>query len=1403
MSTVEKQIVSKEHCFEPPFMDTNEIKAIKICLNIFKTPINALEWGSGKSTLFFSSTLPEGSSWFALEHDLCWFQEVKNNIEMCPDSCVLIEHVQPDRQFDGLTDGDFSTFCSYVMAPVRTGKKFDFILVDGRARVECMAVGWSLLNEHGVMVLHDAQREEYFTGVPRDCFSIRIINPNISVEGPISTLFMFKQQDVARRFAESLVGGLEDNIQLEMANITGFEKAVPSRDLSTGSLELITWNTLINRDQIKLYAGDVPDKKQYDDWIGLSINKSDYRHILHDITSPFPLPDNSVDAFQAEDVLEHIQFEKLPSVLNEIFRVLKPGGRFRLSVPDYGCDVLRERSQKNASGKIVFDPGGGGTQEDPGHVWFPRIDSVRNLIEKTAFAEYGSVDYLHYYNMDGSFVVKPVDYSKGHVERTPDFDERVRSPYRPMSIVIDLVKMPISGTDDQLRSPPKTFFIETTLGCNLRCPECAVGGGLIERSKGMMSYEQFRLIADKIRPYAKYVYLFIWGEPLLNPDIFKIIACTAEFAPCSISTNGMVLTQENAEKLIASGVRDIIFSIDGVSQEVYEKYRVGGDVDKAFQSLALLCEINKRQGNRVNIYPQFVVFRHNQHEMDRFAKKCAEMGLSSTFKAPYIRKGYSCYQYSENPNYQRPHFRDINQLRMAMKNCSDPREVFTVLVDGSVVLCCNDHNGSTNFGNVFKQTVMDVWNSPSYLKCRTDIISGKAPSFCIESCMVWFLEDREDAINNSAECYQRLLQEKSGILDEIISHKFSSLLAKQPEYFDEKFRSIDKKVISRKNKTTKDAIAMKHKHCLFLNTYYSSFLSSHYEKHPELFTAPYSIQKHSLQYEFFGDSDFYSKGLIKAGWDADDLVVNCIPLQQAWARENNFHEEGLSVAVEQIRRARPDVVYIQDLTICTKEFLALIRPHVNLIVAQIASPIPPTTHLADIDIMFSSFPHFVDRFRRDGITAYCQPLAFEPRVLVHLPYLQYQRRPIECSFVGGISRMHGKGYNLLDHLAEHTPIQFWGYGANTLPEESKILTRHHGEVWGKEMFYLLGSSKITINRHIDVAEEFANNMRLFEATGCGALLITDYKDNLNDLFEIGEEIVAYRSQEECAALIKYYLAHPEEAATIAKAGQERTLREHIYELRMEQTSEILMRHLRYKKEKGMFQAPNRVSDGYQAITQAEVTQAMESAWKDPVIPLKQRALVQKQLEQMYHGEVAVPFQVLANILDPVIRSGETLLEIGCASGYYYEILEYLLNKRLSYTGVDYSQPMIDMAKEYYPAASFFCCDGASLFFADRIFHVVISSCVLLHVPNWRQHVFETTRVSGAYVVASRTPVCKNRATHYMKKLAYGVETVELHFNESEFVREFLLNGLELIDAIQYQANPADDNYDVTYLFRRL
>jgi SAM-dependent methyltransferase len=589
--------------------------------------------------------------------------------------------------------------------------------------------------------------------------------------------------------------------------------------------------------------------------------------------------------------------------------------------------------------------------------------------------------------------------------------------------------------------------------------------------------------------------------------------------------------------------------------------------------------------------------------------------------------------------------------------------------------------------------------------------------------------------------------------------------------------------------------------CVFLNTYYEKFLTDHYRSNPNLRNASYQVQKSSLQSTCFGDCDFYSKGLMKAGWRSQDLIVNCNLLQESWNRENACNCEGLSIAIEQIRRLRPQVVYLQDLGIATRDFLAAIRPHVTLIVGQIASPIPPQADLAGFDIIISSFPHFVARLRQAGITAYYQPLAFDPLILDKIGHC---RKSYPVTFVGGISPVHGKGTELLEQLARLTPLEFWGYGADTLASGSPISNRHHGEIWGLEMFRLLAQSGITINRHIDVAENYANNMRLFEATGCGALLITDYKDNLNDLFEIGKEIVVYRSVEECASLINYYLAHPAAADEIAKAGQARTLRDHKYDQRMKQTAEILSRHLRYRSEKDLF-APldtARISYGHTPIAPAEITSAMTSAWQDIQIPIRQRALVQQELDSMYHGEVPIPFQVLADILRPFIRPGIELLEIGCASGYYYETLEYLLNARIKYTGADYSSPLVSMARDYYPQATFHVADGADLPFPDASFDMVVSSGVLLHVPNYTAHIAETVRVARELIAVHRTPVCRNRQTNYMKKFAYGVETVELIFNENEILSDFTALGLELIGMIEYHSNPAQDEYGATYLFRK-
>jgi len=111
------------------------------------------------------------------------------------------------------------------------------------------------------------------------------------------------------------------------------------------------------------------------------------------------------------------------------------------------------------------------------------------------------------------------------------------------------------------------------------------------------------------------------------------------------------------------------------------------------------------------------------------------------------------------------------------------------------------------------------------------------------------------------------------------------------------------------------------------------------------------------------------------------------------------------------------------------------------------------------------------------------------------------------------------------------------------------------------MYEIFHKSLMTLNHHIDVAGEYAGNARLFEATGVGTLLVTDWKKNLHEMYEPGQEVVAYRSAEECAELVQYYLEHDEEREAIARAGQERTLRDHTYYQRMLEFSEIVQRYL--------------------------------------------------------------------------------------------------------------------------------------------------------------------------------------------------------------------------------------------------
>jgi spore maturation protein CgeB len=366
---------------------------------------------------------------------------------------------------------------------------------------------------------------------------------------------------------------------------------------------------------------------------------------------------------------------------------------------------------------------------------------------------------------------------------------------------------------------------------------------------------------------------------------------------------------------------------------------------------------------------------------------------------------------------------------------------------------------------------------------------------------------------------------------------------------------------------------------LIVDTYYPAFLAQQYKSNKKLKSLDYENQLEILLSSCFGTSDFYSRHLNKLGCDSQDLLVNCVSLQHAWAKANNvplsqlalkvphrlfrlpvlgkflIELQGLmNVAVAQIKAYKPDVLYCQDMSFFPEDVLRELKLHVKLIVGQIACPLPPVSFIKGYDLILTSFPHFVDRLRSMGMNSEYFRIGFDERILENLGEV---KKDIGFSFVGGISRHHSGAISLLEYMSQYTDIRIFGYGANKLPLFSTIRKRHGGEVWGMDMYRALARSHITLNRHINVAENYANNMRLFESTGVGTLLLTDRKDNLTDLFKVGKEVIAYSSKEEAAELVRYYVQHPIEAESIAKAGQARTLREHTYYHRMKELIPIL------------------------------------------------------------------------------------------------------------------------------------------------------------------------------------------------------------------------------------------------------
>ena len=217
---------------------------------------------------------------------------------------------------------------------------------------------------------------------------------------------------------------------------------------------------------------------------------------------------------------------------------------------------------------------------------------------------------------------------------------------------------------------------------------------------------------------------------------------------------------------------------------------------------------------------------------------------------------------------------------------------------------------------------------------------------------------------------------------------------------------------------------------------------------------------------------------------------------------------------------------------------------------------------------------------------------------------------------------------------------------------------------------------------------------------------------------------------------------------------------------------------------------------------------LKDSWQSTGMPVRQRELVNRQLENYQQGKAVDVFDVIVAALQNLKGKdgGKSLLEVGCSSGYYSEVLK-IRNLPFSYTGCDYSEAFIALGRQYYPDVPFFVQDATALDFAESAFDVVVSGCCLLHIPDFEKAIAETARVARQYAIFHRTPVVTGVPHQYYRKQAYGIETVEIHFNEDELVNLFSRYGLKLIDTLTLSEEPfASDSdamrYDRTYICKK-
>jgi radical SAM protein with 4Fe4S-binding SPASM domain len=287
---------------------------------------------------------------------------------------------------------------------------------------------------------------------------------------------------------------------------------------------------------------------------------------------------------------------------------------------------------------------------------------------------------------------------------------------------------------------PSTLMIEPTNVCNLKCPACPTGNGTLPFRKGYIKTDAFKNLIDDMGPYANHAQLWGFGEPFLHPDILQMVAyCKKYGLLVRISTNGQLLeSADRAEEMVESGLDVLKVSLDGASQKTLGRYRVNASFDRIVAGIGSINAAKKKRGSRhPRVVLQFIVMRHNQHEIPIMQDLAAKFDMKYKQKTVWVEEDQT-QDLLPDSSYSRfvvdPRTQRLRPARPQPRLCPYPWDSAMINYDGSVVPCCKDPYRYHLFGNAFEENYKSIWHSRAFVTFRKRLLADRSKVRKCNSC---------------------------------------------------------------------------------------------------------------------------------------------------------------------------------------------------------------------------------------------------------------------------------------------------------------------------------------------------------------------------------------------------------------------------------------------------------------------------------------------------------------------------------------------------------------------------------------------------------------------------------------------------------------------------------------------